>query len=67
VASCPSHVEAEKVLVILGVIVLAAVCFAMLQRPNEPKYNGRYLSEWMTLYRNAFNDADRTWRSEDPS
>lgn len=40
----------DKALVILGVIVLAVVCFAMLQRPNEPKYQGRYLSEWMAMY-----------------
>jgi hypothetical protein len=37
----------KKVLVILGLIVLAAVLFVMLKSPDEPEYQGRYLSEWI--------------------
>lgn len=36
--------------VILGLIVLAVVCFAFLQPRAEPKYQGRYLSEWLATY-----------------
>jgi len=42
----------RKVLVILGLIAVAAVCFAMWPR-NEPGYQGRRLSDWLKRYRES--------------
>jgi hypothetical protein len=38
----------------LGLIALATVWFAVLRPRDEPKYEGRYLSEWCEAYEAAF-------------
>jgi len=43
----------RKVIVILGLIAVAAVGFVLLRPRDEPKYEGRYLSEWMATYEAA--------------
>jgi len=48
----------RKVLVVLGLIAVAVVCFVTLQPPDEPNYQGRYLSEWMAAYEAAANRLD---------
>ena len=40
----------RKVLVFLGLIALAAVCFVILTPRDEPKYQDVYLSEWLRRY-----------------
>jgi len=50
----------RKVLVILGLIALAAVCFVILTPRDEPKYQGRSLSEWMEAHQRARSEAAST-------
>jgi hypothetical protein len=45
--------------VALGVIALVMVCFAFLRPHDEPKYQGRYLSEWLQAYKENNHTA---WR-----
>jgi hypothetical protein len=43
----------RKVLIILGLIGLAVVCFVTLKPHDEPKYQGRYLREWIAIHRDS--------------
>jgi hypothetical protein len=38
----------------LAVIALAVMLFALLHQPDEPQYQGRYLSEWVETHKNSF-------------
>src|SRR6187455_1563361 len=53
--SVPVMSKRRKVLVLLGVIALAVACFVTLRPVAEPKYQGRYLSEWMAICEGNIN------------
>jgi hypothetical protein len=50
----------------LGLIALATVWFAFLRPRDEPKYQGRYLSEWVADYR-AANTIVEGWFFSEPN
>jgi len=43
----------------VGLVALVAVWFAFLRPRDEPKYQGRYLSEWLDAYRLSFPSVGR--------
>src|SRR6185369_7188136 len=49
----------SRVLFVLGVIAIVALCFFILPLRDEPKYQGRYLSDWLKRYaKSAENSAE---------
>jgi hypothetical protein len=47
----------KKVLLTISLLALATVAFFALRPRNEPKYEGRYLSDWVSEYaRTTFDD-----------